>query len=705
MKQCKLVNAMLCMVLMFIVVRYAAKVVYAVELSPGTHIEWYDRLANLPQYAQKFNSWLLESTDGDGIKDAMIDPTMAARLEYDGNVLYVYEITSFKFDVDYNVSGKDVDAAIMSEAKEQIENNFDTVMAYIRAVYDAFDRDHPEVFWLNGKTMLGNSIEYTYRGSSSGTASFIQNIYFYIKDNDFDVRADKYQDVDTISLQIANRNSMVATILAGVSPDADTYTKVAYFNKWLTENNCYNSSSDLNSIAHDCRECISALGGSSGAAGPVCEGYSRAFKVLCDAAGINCTLANGYSYSDNTDNTPENHMWSCVEDNGKWYAVDVTWNDPLVNGINSVVSGCEREDYLMVGSETMIDGMQFGKSHVTVNVLSENGTAFTNQPVLETGSYSESAITSSDDITLYDQQILDEMLLGYSMSLDGNMNVKFYFKCNEYLAANQNVYIMFTLPNGTNKKIFVKDALRDETMDAYIFTCEIAAREMSGEIKAQMFMEDGIKGNEYTYSVKQYAEYIINNADTYGADVVNLAVAMLNYGANAQMYFETADKDKPANEMLTEAQKNDGIAAVLNDYNMLNDYIIENAPDDTIGIFTMARLEMESELALEVYFKPADGISIDSLIFTCNDELISPDAAAGEEYLLKIDDVKVYKPDAVYIFEVKCAEKTFTWVYSPMIFCYNVLSDNTGATSKELKSLVAALYCYWDKAYQYAVNQ
>lgn len=56
----------------------------------------------------------------------------------------------------------------------------------------------------------------------------------------------------------------------------------------------------------------------------VCEGYSRAFKYLCDMVGIPCELVIG--------NTDIDHMWNLVQIDGEWYHIDVTWDDPENKG-------------------------------------------------------------------------------------------------------------------------------------------------------------------------------------------------------------------------------------------------------------------------------------------------------------------------------------------------------------------------------------
>ena len=52
----------------------------------------------------------------------------------------------------------------------------------------------------------------------------------------------------------------------------------------------------------------------------VCEGYARAFKLLCKYAGIECILITG-------DSKGVGHMWNMVNIENNWYHIDVTWDD------------------------------------------------------------------------------------------------------------------------------------------------------------------------------------------------------------------------------------------------------------------------------------------------------------------------------------------------------------------------------------------
>ncbi|MBQ8961483.1 MAG: hypothetical protein IJ071_09795 [Ruminococcus sp.] len=58
--------------------------------------------------------------------------------------------------------------------------------------------------------------------------------------------------------------------------------------------------------------------------GAVCEGYSKAFKLICDELGIPCIVVVGNFEDDGL----TAHMWNYVKmDDDKWYAMDVTWDD------------------------------------------------------------------------------------------------------------------------------------------------------------------------------------------------------------------------------------------------------------------------------------------------------------------------------------------------------------------------------------------
>ena len=56
----------------------------------------------------------------------------------------------------------------------------------------------------------------------------------------------------------------------------------------------------------------------------VCQGYAEAFKLLMEAAGVECITVTGEAGGGS-------HMWNCVQLGGQWYMMDLTWDDPVMD--------------------------------------------------------------------------------------------------------------------------------------------------------------------------------------------------------------------------------------------------------------------------------------------------------------------------------------------------------------------------------------
>ncbi len=60
-----------------------------------------------------------------------------------------------------------------------------------------------------------------------------------------------------------------------------------------------------------------------------CDGYASAYKILLNRCGIECIIAEGA-----TDVQP--HLWNVVNQDGKYYHIDCTWNDADVDFVSDL---------------------------------------------------------------------------------------------------------------------------------------------------------------------------------------------------------------------------------------------------------------------------------------------------------------------------------------------------------------------------------
>lgn len=286
-------------------------------------------------------------------------------------------------------------------------------------------------------------------------------------------------------------------------------------------------------------------------------------------------------------------------------------------------------------------------------------------------------------------------LLGHSLSLDGDIGVNFYMELSDSIANSDTAYMHFTIPAGditTQTDVKVADADKVELggKTYYVFKCQVAAKEMTSEIKAQII--DGTReGTIYTYSVKEYADYLLahtaDNAEY--AKAAPLVKAMLNYGAYSQLNFDK-NPGALANSGLTDAEKELGDISID-----IADPVINNLPEGTT--FEGASLSLKSETTLSLFFK-----SSETLTFSCDGYNVETVQSGGYQ-VARIRGIKAKHIGDILTLHVNCG----TVQYSPLNYCKNVLNssdstpDEAQAQDGKLVNVVKALYLYWQAADSY----
>lgn len=352
--------------------------------SAPDNIRWIDRISNLPTYMRtfydKYGTSVQEVFNGDSnyLTDYTKCPTHLTGWN-DGYFITLKQWTrridyTFPTDVDYrNASAKEPYA--VRAVEDDIEQYIEEVLTFMPILFMCMDYDNPRAFWADNYYTINWGYNYTWDIKKTPGADKVQYtfyVYYLIKDNDFDYRIDGFRSEQQIRDGLATYNAAVSNILAD-APTTSRYDQIRYLNSWLTKNNAYNSDYTGNHSPLVWSP-YSALTGNNGYDGPVCEGYSRAFKVLCDKLGIPCILAVGNAIGA-LGEEPESHMWNEVKmTDGYWYAVDVTWNDPITGngGVDPKCSGLENERWLLLGSEDVVGfRLTFADSHPN-SVLFDN---------------------------------------------------------------------------------------------------------------------------------------------------------------------------------------------------------------------------------------------------------------------------------------------------------------------------------------------
>lgn len=267
------------------------------------------------------------------------------------------------------------------------------------------------------------------------------------------------------------------------------------------------------------------------------------------------------------------------------------------------------------------------------------------------------------------------------------------------LALQEGGHMSFNMPSGENKTVSVKDAkLASEYGDShYMFTCEVAAKEMTDNIDVQFHCGD--QSSEPTqYSVKEYASTIIaNESDTYDEKTISLARKLLDYGAASQIYFNY-NTDNLANHEFTGDNLN-----VTSD--MLQTYAKSVQSHDQIATLTSTNLILESETTLKMYFTFVDGVSRDDFIFTDENGNTLEAVASGNRYCVVFENIKAHELDkdyAVTITSVQDGNLSHTYNYSALSYCYVALSYAQAST--KLQNLAKTIYLYNQAAEAYMLE-
>lgn len=191
-----------------------------------------------------------------------------------------------------------IDLGNLGSDKEKVRSD-------IAVAYQALGDDYPELFWLPASYYISSSSDQTaicFSGNISGTKCS----YLVSKSK-----------VASMKKELEEKAEEIVKATENISTQ---YEVELYLHDYLCENTEYDLNSEFKYTAFGALVSKKA----------VCEGYSRAFAMLCSKAGINSFIMRGTSRN-------QNHSWNLVNIENSWYNIDITWDDQTSSGAKSAL--------------------------------------------------------------------------------------------------------------------------------------------------------------------------------------------------------------------------------------------------------------------------------------------------------------------------------------------------------------------------------
>jgi hypothetical protein len=174
----------------------------------------------------------------------------------------------------------------------------------VQTAYDAFAYDYPEVFWLS-------TVKYVNRVKVKSDDEMVNGVFTKLILHGVARYPSAKSEIPEFQKAVA---AAVKQIRKTAASDSE-YAIVRAIHDYICETTVYGENTSLTEdLVH------TAAGVFLQDHTAVCEGYAKAFKILCNQFDIPCVLIVGYADGA--------HMWNYVRmDDGKWYLVDTTWDD------------------------------------------------------------------------------------------------------------------------------------------------------------------------------------------------------------------------------------------------------------------------------------------------------------------------------------------------------------------------------------------
>ena len=283
-------------------------------------------------------------------KDTVVDGEYIGKLDN-----YYYEQLDVYSKIIYKSILDNIDKIETGNYEIKLSNNLSNAMKEANGkevinlsfqnAWSAFRLDHPEVFCVNVENIYLTTKAITI-GKKTTYEFFLNN-----KENSNNQKNATYS--------VKNRTDQVTKkkeeIIKDIPSDSSSFVKALYIHNWLIDNIDY----DINMQNNNNNNIYGAIVENK----VVCEGYAKAYKYLLDELEVPCVIICGDVTDENGDT--QKHAWNAVYIEGNWYAVDTTWDDPIIIGKGKITNDLKYK-YFLKGST------EIEKNHKQIGRLSED---------------------------------------------------------------------------------------------------------------------------------------------------------------------------------------------------------------------------------------------------------------------------------------------------------------------------------------------
>lgn len=292
---------------------------------------------------------------------------------------------------------------------------------------------------------------------------------------------------------------------------------------------------------------------------------------------------------------------------------------------------------------------------------------------------------------------------GYQVVINGNFDLKYYIDLSKEAANDTDAYIQFKVGDRIQK---VKQ--RETSNGHYVYTCEVPVAQIGDKVTATLHYKD--KSYALTqYSVKDYLNTIVQNKDKkeeYGK-AADIASAILNYGARAQIYFGYKT-DSLVNSALSDAEikKVDSILAqdIRKAITNKESGILENNDFKYGG----ASLVCKSDTGMKLYFENKNSLSLkeiekkyDISVKECKKQVSK--SINGNMICITINDLNATELDDNFVVQItnkQNSSQSMSVSTSPYIY----IKKSMDYGNAKLINLSKAMYWYSQKAMEYSMR-